>query len=527
MQLARSLSFSRRRNKPADVSKTSEENVPVHAAAAVLQPISKLVRSASFGRRRKGPATPKGHPEEESVTREGSESSGSRSDSPDPASSPPSSEPEEPATLSDSLYGWLGKRHASKKDGWGRRYFTVDEARGTLSYSKSNSHKSKSSAVVPLADVTAVTKLDSEGGACQLKISCPPMHLTVRAANEEEQKHWVNQLQLRVDIWRAKAASKYAVANVSEMFAACAKRPAESEAAEGPQHGAGVGVLEPRPAHMSERRKSNGSSEAEPLADGRSPKVCSPCVPRSHSKTPGVARQQLVSERTPTSAYRNADAIDAIETVEILSDEEEDWAQEGPAGAGSVQRNGATRGGAANWASGGFRKTAHSPAAPAPAPRNPAGRPARDLAAMLSSDEDEEIDSVPIATKRVAGASPIGADTTVATVDIPPPRRVLQQPLPPPPAAAPPPAHEPSSFDGWDDEIEQLEQVQIASSARAPPSPQQPQQQVAAPSRVSYREPAPMQYQATYPVEQQAPRLVGDGIVADSNFVEDDWDEEE
>ena len=100
-------------------------------------------------------------------------------------------------------------------------------------------------------------------------------------------------------------------------------------------------------------------------------------------------------------------------------------------------------------------------------------------------------------------------------------------PPPPPAAAAPPPAHEPSSFDGWDDEIEQLEQVQIASSARAPPSPQQPQQQVAAPSRVSYREPAPMQYQATYPVEQQAPRLVGDGIVADSNFVEDDWDEEE
>ena len=91
----------------------------------------------------------------------------------------------------NTLHGWLTKRHAKehKVSGqWAQRYFSVDERRGTLSYAKSE-HKvyhGKSTAVLPLCDITSVKiiDMDEHGPFCML-ISCPPVHLTVRARDSQ------------------------------------------------------------------------------------------------------------------------------------------------------------------------------------------------------------------------------------------------------------------------------------------------------------------------------------------------------
>ena len=59
------------------------------------------------------------------------------------------------------LHGWLCKRHAKEKsmmNQWARRYFVVDDTRGTLSYMKSE-HTKKASVVLPLVDISSVKEV--------------------------------------------------------------------------------------------------------------------------------------------------------------------------------------------------------------------------------------------------------------------------------------------------------------------------------------------------------------------------------
>ena len=85
------------------------------------------------------------------------------------------------------MHGWLYKRHTHEKRmkaQWAKRYFTVDEHRGTLSYAKSEFKRP--TVVLPLCDITSVKTVEMEvhGPFCFV-ISCPPVHLTVRSENVE------------------------------------------------------------------------------------------------------------------------------------------------------------------------------------------------------------------------------------------------------------------------------------------------------------------------------------------------------
>ena len=110
---------------------------------------------------------------------------------------------------SDKLEGWLLKRHTSEKTigaQWARRYPHVNElARGTLSMSKGPTKTA--SAVLSLIEIKSVmvSERSNETGRNCFVISCPPVHLTVRADSPEECRMWVRQLRLRADAWRAKS----------------------------------------------------------------------------------------------------------------------------------------------------------------------------------------------------------------------------------------------------------------------------------------------------------------------------------
>ncbi len=514
--IVRSLSFSRRaRSKPtAEVSKTSEVNVESVGASLV----KKLVRSSSFGRR-------KNRPTDEPVTREESESSDSRASSPTTDQSKIASpsaydEPRPPPVLSSALYGWLHKSHNTKKS-WARRYFWVDESSGTIAYAKTNSwkHKSKPSTIMPLADISAVVRLDGSGfvdDELKFKISCPPLHLTVRALDRHDLEHWLEQLQLRVDMWKVKASAKVRTARVSRQpssdsnvssnvsSARSSLSPSEPAPLSPPQPAADVedeAWEEAAPAHASARemeepmyRTAAGVVPPESRAfekpmytaagavDGDacdhladSPPVAQP----ARVSAQAAAAQWAASEPTPTSvpgsgAYRHADAIDAIETVEFESEDES--AEPSPAAAKGRKTKGVT----------------------------PVGRPARardavitDFASMLSSDEDEDCPD-----QRPAVARARAAPKPAPRLELAP--RVVESP---PRAAA------------YDDEMDDIEDV----AAMSPPSPEE----LGAISHRRDEAPEPVPYEPNArPSPVEAVR-VGDGIVADANFVDDDWDDDD
>ena len=117
-------------------------------------------------------------------------------------------------------------RFSCRSGGWAKRYFYVDETRGTLSYAKSVMSVTKKvtpSAVLPLADVTSIEALDND--PCTFVIKCPPIHLTVAAVSPKEAKVWMTQLELRAQVWREKQNAKQPVAT-AEMLQAMLRRPA-------------------------------------------------------------------------------------------------------------------------------------------------------------------------------------------------------------------------------------------------------------------------------------------------------------
>ena len=118
-----------------------------------------------------------------------------------------------------------------RSGGWAKRYFYVDETRGTLSYAKSVMSVTKKvipSAVLPLADVTSIEALDND--PCTFVIKCPPLHLTVAAISPKEAKVWMTQLELRAQVWREKQNAKQPVAT-AEMLQAMIRRSASGAGA--------------------------------------------------------------------------------------------------------------------------------------------------------------------------------------------------------------------------------------------------------------------------------------------------------
>ena len=110
--------------------------------------------------------------------------------------------------LPGTLHGWLKKRHVRDKSlqkQWARRYFSVDEQRGTLSYSKSEGRRAN--VILPLCDVTSVRALDIDvyGPFCFV-ISCPPMHLTVQAEDRDQRSRWISGITHHAKLWRERSA---------------------------------------------------------------------------------------------------------------------------------------------------------------------------------------------------------------------------------------------------------------------------------------------------------------------------------
>lgn len=152
MSLLRKASFGRR---PSSRAQAPEAEAEVDAQADAEGPkkgIGRLLRSASFERRRRGKQADAG------TNGATDESEGSSTLSERTPTTP---------TDDGELRGWLLKRHSRGKSAevlqWAHRFFSVDDVRGTLSYSKAETFSygknpaiKKPSAILPLADISQV-----------------------------------------------------------------------------------------------------------------------------------------------------------------------------------------------------------------------------------------------------------------------------------------------------------------------------------------------------------------------------------
>lgn len=138
-----------REHEHADEHETHEGKVAsaAHAAADLGK---RFVRSASFSRKGRTSKT------KESVRQGDADSD---SDEQEPANEHQENKSPTVGVRREArpIQGWLLKRHQHTKSvaaQWARRYFQVDDLRGTLSYAKGENKKA--TVVLPLADVTAV-----------------------------------------------------------------------------------------------------------------------------------------------------------------------------------------------------------------------------------------------------------------------------------------------------------------------------------------------------------------------------------
>ena len=93
----------------------------------------------------------------------------------------------------------LKKRHQKNPQQWARRFFFVNDTRGTVAYSKGEKgKKTKPSVVLSLQDISVVKVVSLQETANAFVISCPPVTLTVAADDREDAQMWVLQLNKRV-----------------------------------------------------------------------------------------------------------------------------------------------------------------------------------------------------------------------------------------------------------------------------------------------------------------------------------------
>ena len=354
--------------------------------------LAKIVRAASFSRRKKNDET----------------SSGS------------SSTQSSPTADGTPLKGWLSKRHNKEKSvsqQWGRRYFSVDGVRGTLSYAKGEAKTP--SAILPLADISSVTPFDGhKHGAHAFVISCPPVHLTVRAEDEQERTMWINGLTAKAAEWKGKSGVRTAVTLSGAGPVATAT--AEPE----PSNFGTVTRDAGDEAGGAVAGETYGYSEQPPPGTRLLPRDS---VPKPSRRSPDLNRPRPASpERDSSGGYTDADGmynaplvvrhdlarshpeeVSAVQTVELVSDDDDLDVVDGG--------DGRTIGGAPAAAGDfGIARTSDL------------DRGARDLASMLSSDEDEDDDlppprAAPTAARAAPAycgaspaadiaASPLGAD---------------------------------------------------------------------------------------------------------------------
>ena len=183
--------------------------------------VGRLLRSASFERKRRGSSTAQ---EERSTATSGPHGPhaviNSGTTESEASSSGGSNTESEWKDDGRPLRGWLQKRHARQATTqalqWAGRFFSVDDVRGTLSYSKGE--KKKPSAILPLADVTEVKPLETGGNVGDspwcFVISCPPVHFTVRAKDSDEREMWLQGLRSRSAKWKAKLSPVATAADV-------------------------------------------------------------------------------------------------------------------------------------------------------------------------------------------------------------------------------------------------------------------------------------------------------------------------
>jgi len=540
-----------------------------------------LVRSASFGRRAKP-----SHKAPERTNDTENEDSQSRSPTDSRSGTPErfianekagfnfADEVEPPPIMTDRQFGWLQKKH-HKGNGWAKRYFFVDETRGTLSYAKHPSRKKNPSAVLPIADITKLEPC--EDNPCAFIIRCPPIHLTVAAVSAKERKTWMQQLELRAEVWRVKQAVKQPAASSHTIMCMAngARRvevPREGDDKFEIDNGAGTGSsrstsnsssragsadasrdasrrpsdeeLEARPAADEDQvkratnararrereaaRKLAAEHEAESEAENKAeaedalppPPSMAPPPPLPPPPPPvEVAAEESVATPAATSrraakrssaaaaaAKRESASSDCIETVELHSGDEGEDEDEGASSTGDVN--------SANRAS---SKAEESPEMRAPAPVP--------LGELISSDDENDDDEARETERereieearerlRQAAAKPTVAEPAVAE----------------PAVAEPPPADDDAGAGRADDDrapspsVERWEAPVVAADVDADErwdSDEEADEDLAPRAAVQGS-------QIVRPYEMGPPGLVvAPGIVADDNFADDDWDEDD
>jgi len=106
----------------------------------------------------------------------------------------------------EQMGGWLNKQHQRAPGRWAKRWFAVDDRKGRLSYAHKEGSK-KVSVSIPLQELS-VFSTDLSERDYSFVISCSPLRLVLSAPSEEERRRWIDNLQLRVKLWKAKVAEE-------------------------------------------------------------------------------------------------------------------------------------------------------------------------------------------------------------------------------------------------------------------------------------------------------------------------------
>ncbi|KAL3919086.1 MAG: hypothetical protein SGPRY_005760 [Prymnesium sp.] len=399
--------------------------------------------------------------------------------------------------LVDNLSGWMSKRHHKKQYQWARRFFIVNDERGTIGYSKGlKGKRARPSVVLSLQDLKSVQLICLTEAKWPIVVSCPPISLTFAAENRAEAYMWVVQLNKRMRMWRARAEARVPVATLSQVSQQADIHPQRREV-----------VLQPRDARAQDRSLNRGGTPGRdsfsralvqypPAAEWQASNApsqleeCSCPSPTSVASSPDEA---ALAERvhqpggTPHAAGRQvarpfrADMRTTIEAIDHL-DYESDMGSPSPDGG--------------------------SPGCQCPI--DPWAVPTRNLADMLSSGEEEEEEEedeeellaeaepeqAAVASNKLAefgcpmnGSPPaVMARDTREIADSLEEVRYIDEPLS-------------ADDENWDSDEEEQEQATNATHA--------------------------VQTAADIANVAHVPRIVGDGIEADPNFIEDDWDRDD
>ncbi|KAL1530094.1 hypothetical protein AB1Y20_001016 [Prymnesium parvum] len=528
--MARALSFSRRRSQrtsepsdapssdndaPSEGGDECERPVKVEAAAPPSK-LQQLIRSASFGRRgckgkenscknedsekkRDAPPTPdESSSDSRPVTPDDDAMDGEKSKVEEQVSSRvvEISEAElDAAPMGETPRGWLMKRHQKQPHQWAKRFFVVNDERGTIGYSKGDRGKRlKPSVVLSLQDIKAVKLLRLPDAKNPILINCPPISLIVAADDREEARMWVIQLNKRMKVWRAKAAQKIPVAVAAKIPTPdAAVSPAKSSVSPREEK------LEPRDAtttsdrlpqsRCSPRRDLHNHSESEP---------CKHPPPRALVQYPAnVAQSILAAAPIPAAPHNNPsetkdDDGSAAACAEVFQAAERHAEQ--PGVRSSRHRLEDTSIEAIETLENDSETNSPMPGGWSPENQclvDPWGAPTRNLTDLLSSDEEDEDAEDDNKTPDVEHKGPKAPSVVIPSYASParasfPGDALLAEPEEP--QQVDEPEQIAVSHDDWDSDEEN---------------------------------PGPEAVDA-----EAAPQMVGDGIQADPNFIDEDWDSE-